>query len=207
MTAPARRRSASSFSSAEEERAIDGYLHPVGEAPSYPELKHRLLSSAEELQATPEELVRHNLRLVMGIATKYRGRGVDLTDLYSEGLIGLMRAAERYDPWFGGRDPKIDTPIRFSTHATWWVRQAVLRAIDNQSSTVRLPVWVRQELVRWRRGDASTQEEENLRTWEQHMTGPFCLDAPLSTGSDLTLLDAVTGGAPPPDARTSSAAA
>jgi RNA polymerase primary sigma factor len=77
-----------------------------------------------------ERLVRYNLRLALSIARRYAGRGLPLEDLMQEGTLGLLRAAERYDP---------DLGYRFSTYATWWIRQAVRRALVEQGRSVRLP--------------------------------------------------------------------
>ena len=80
-----------------------------------------------------QEMIRHNLRLVMGLARKYRNRGIDYMDLVEEGNIGLIRAVDKYDP---------DRGYRFSTYATWWIRQCIERAIMNHARDVRLPVHV-----------------------------------------------------------------
>jgi RNA polymerase primary sigma factor len=103
--------------------------------------RHRLLSRQEEAELAGriaegdeyawELLVRHNLRLVVSIARRYAGQGLEFSDLVQEGNLGLMRAARGFDPSFG---------TKFSTYATWWVRQAIGRALSNKASFVRLPV-------------------------------------------------------------------
>lgn len=109
------------------------YLGEIGYEP--------LLTHAEEIKYSKaaqkgdivarDKMINGNLRLVVKIARTYLHRGLQLSDLIEEGNIGLMRAVEKYDP---------DLGYRFSTYATWWIKQAVERAIMNQSRTVRLPI-------------------------------------------------------------------
>jgi RNA polymerase primary sigma factor len=89
--------------------------------------------------AARERLLMANTRLVVSVAKKYRSRGLPFIDLVQEGIIGLIRATKKYDP---------DRGTRFSTYATWWIRQAITRTIDNHARTIRLPVHKKTEINR-----------------------------------------------------------
>lgn len=93
--------------------------------------KAQLLAMAEDGEAARERLLMANTRLVVSVAKKYTGRGVPFLDLIHEGIIGLMRATKKFE---------VERGNRFSTYATWWIRQAITRSIDNQGRTIRLPV-------------------------------------------------------------------
>jgi RNA polymerase primary sigma factor len=99
----------------------------------------QLMRCVREGQAAREHLIQANLRLVVSIAKKYLGRGMSFLDLIQEGNIGLMRAAEKFDYHRG---------FKFSTYATWWIRQAITRSIADQSRTIRLPVHVGETINR-----------------------------------------------------------
>jgi len=111
---------------------------------AYEELRLARLVQRGDLEAK-NQLVEANLRLVVAVARRYVGRGLSLGDLVQEGAIGLMRAAEKFDPAKG---------TRFSTYATWWVRQAISRALADKGRTIRLPVPVVDKLQRIRRAEA-----------------------------------------------------
>jgi RNA polymerase nonessential primary-like sigma factor len=103
----------------------------------------RLARAASKGDAGSRSLmISHNLRLVAGLARKYRNRGLCLLDLIEEGNLGLIRAVDKYDPELG---------YRFSTYATWWIRQNIERAIMNHARDVRLPVHVIKEISQSRR--------------------------------------------------------
>ncbi|HSF48490.1 MAG TPA: RNA polymerase sigma factor RpoS [Burkholderiales bacterium] len=115
------------------------YLNEIGQNPLLTADEERLYSRRAvrgDFDAR-QKMIKHNLRLVVNIAKHYVGRGMNLLDLVEEGNLGLMHALEKYDPERG---------FRFSTYATWWIRQSIERAIMNQSRTIRLPVHVIKDL-------------------------------------------------------------
>jgi RNA polymerase primary sigma factor len=107
-----------------------------------------------------KRLIEKNLRLVISIAKKYRGRGVLFEDLIQEGNAGLIKAVERFDPALGNR---------FSTYATWWIRQAVTRAIADHARTVRLPSHVVDSLFRLRRAENELSIELGREATEEEL--------------------------------------
>src|SRR5215207_10813766 len=126
---------------------VVSYLERVG--------RRKLLAPDEEIElgrrvragdeAARIELTERNLRLVVSVARRYSRRGLPLEDLVQEGNIGLMKAVDRFDP---------ERDYRFSTYATWWIRQAVGRAVADKSRTIRLLVHAYEKLARLRRANA-----------------------------------------------------
>ncbi|MCH7945139.1 MAG: sigma-70 family RNA polymerase sigma factor [Armatimonadetes bacterium] len=151
-------------------------------------------------EACRQLLIESNLRLVVSIAKKYVGRGLSLQDLLQEGNVGLMKAVEKFD-WSRG--------CRFSTYATWWVRQAVMRAISEQARMIRLPVHVAESLVRILKATSRLQqnlgreptieeiaEEAGLSPNKvcdvsRSMPDAMSLETPVGDGEDNTIADLV----------------
>jgi RNA polymerase primary sigma factor len=110
---------------------------------------------AQEASEARRQLIEANLRLVMHIARKYRGFGVDLMDLVQEGNIGLMHAVEKFDYKKG---------YRFSTYATWWIRQYITRALVEQAHLIRVPLYKVEEIKRLGRVRRRLQQEQGLES-------------------------------------------
>ncbi|MFD3551310.1 RNA polymerase sigma factor RpoD/SigA [Streptomyces goshikiensis] len=120
------------------QQILDGETEREGEAPAREELE----ALAAEGERAKEVFIRSNLRLVVAVARRYPRSGLPLLDLIQEGNAGLVRAVEKFDYAKG---------FKFSTYATWWIRQAITRSIADQSRTIRLPVHLVEELGRIRR--------------------------------------------------------
>ena len=128
------------------------YLRDIGKVPLLTAPQEIELAKAVEegKMSAKHKLISANLRLVVSIAKKYVGRGMSLLDLIEEGNIGLMRAVEKYD-WRRG--------YKFSTYATWWIRQAITRAIADQARTIRIPVHMVETINRFNRTQRRMMQE------------------------------------------------
>lgn len=126
------------------ERGLYTYISEISKIPllSVEEERRLALRVRKGDGQARRKLILSNLRLVVSIAKKYIHYGVSLLDLIEEGNIGLMKAIENFDPSRG---------TKFSTYATWWIRQAITRALSNQSRTVRVPVYLNENLSRYRK--------------------------------------------------------
>lgn len=190
------------------------YLREIGKIP--------LLTAAQEVElakgiergdaSSTEKLTQANLRLVVSIAKKYVGRGLSLLDLIQEGNIGLIRAVEKFDYKKG---------FKFSTYATWWIRQAITRAIADQARTIRIPVHMVETINRYVRTQRKLMQEmgrepsdeevakemvievEKVREIKKVSQEPTSLEAPVGEEKDSTLGDFIPDeetGARPEDA-------
>ena len=149
-----------------------------------------------------DQLIENNLRLVVSIAKRYTGCGLPLQDLIQEGNIGLMKAAEKFDYRMG---------CKFSTYATWWIRQAITRAIADQSKTIRIPVQMVEQVNKYRRTkrelfqtlgyeptmeelkEATGLSEEQLLEMETIGFDPISLETPVGEDGDTSIADFMKG--------------
>jgi len=188
------------------------YLHEIGAKPLLDAQEERAVARAAVAGdfAARQTMIERNLRRVVNIAKHYLNRGMPLLDLVEEGNLGLMHAIEKFDPERG---------FRFSTYASWWIRQAIERAIMNQSRTIRLPVHVVKDMngvLRARRHLEAHAEKavsaediahlcgkpaDEVRRMLQLAEHTASLDAPLDIDPGLSVGDAIAAeDGPAPDA-------
>lgn len=131
---------------------LETYLREINEtallsADQEKELAHRVEEGDSKAR---EQMVRANLRLVVNIARGYTGKGLSLQDLIEEGNLGLLRAVEGFDQTMN---------TRFSTYASYWIKQSIKRALVNTAKTIRIPAYMVELLAKWRRASAKLQDE------------------------------------------------
>jgi len=164
------------------------YLREIGKIP--------LLSADEELalakrvvagdKEAKDQMAEANMRLVVSIAKRYVGRGLDLLDLIQEGNTGLLRAVEKFDP---------DKGFKFSTYATWWIRQAITRAIADQARTIRIPVHMVETINKLLRTQRRLTQELNREPTNEEIAKEMEIDVDkvehiMKIKQDISSLDA-----------------
>jgi len=167
------------------------YLREIGKIP--------LLNSEEELalahrvvageKKAKDKMAEANMRLVVSIAKRYSGRGLDFLDLIQEGNTGLLRAVEKFDP---------DKGFKFSTYATWWIRQAITRAIADQARTIRIPVHMVETINKLLRTQRRMTQELNREPTIEELAKelemePEKVEYVMKIKQDITSLDAGVG--------------
>jgi RNA polymerase primary sigma factor len=147
-----RSRATGSRKSAAAQTPLETYLREINETALLSAEDERELAAgiAQGDVRARDRMVRANLRLVVNIARGYAGKGLGLQDLIEEGNLGLLRAVEGFDPNMG---------TRFSTYASYWIKQSIKRALINSAKTIRIPAYMVELLSKWRRANARLSEE------------------------------------------------
>jgi len=177
------------------DHGLDTYLADINEVP--------LLTAEQEIDlakriargdlAAREHMIRANLRLVVSIAKNYVNRGLSFMDLIEEGNIGLMKAVEKFDPKAG---------CRFSTYATWWIKQGIRRSLVNTVKTVRVPSYMSEIVSRWK----ATAMELNYRLGRQPTSAEIAEELQLPENNWNVVRDTVLANSQPVHSMSEDAA-
>ena len=171
------------------------YLREIGKIPLLTseeefELAQKIINGTEkEKKKAKDKMAESNMRLVVSIAKRYSGRGLDFLDLIQEGNTGLLRAVEKFDP---------DKGFKFSTYATWWIRQAITRAIADQARTIRIPVHMVETINKVLRTQRRLTQELNREPTTEEIAKamgmePEKIEYVMKIKQDIASLDASVG--------------
>jgi len=182
---------------------LNKYLKKMGSIPLLSredeiEVARKVKANGRDCELAKVALINANLRLVVSIAKQYTYRGLPLSDLIQEGNIGLMKAVEKFDP---------DRGFKFSTYASWWIRQSIIRAIESQIRTIRIPIYKLEVINKAHQTQKAMFQEmgreptiaevaarleldpDKLQALMRLTREPMSLDAPVSDDSDSTVGD------------------